>query len=348
MSREALELARRSGDSEALGVALLTLGRTLAETEHAEERLALTEELVSAAPPGGWDGWRAGHEQRAIARLVMGDRQGFEADATANARLGRERRFWYYERSGALLQATLALLDGRFEDADRLAATANFTGDRKPVPGSSRPVSDLYAVQFAKLALERGQPEKAVEVLPSFLERMPGHDLLRAMLATAQADLGDFEGARHQFHRVASQLPPRVMAATLAYLSEVAATLADPELAAPIYERLRPLTGLVVASGQVAHCPGAVDRYLGQLAATSKLWDAAEAHYEIAVRVDEGLCAPPLLARTRYWYGRMLVERDDPADRERPHELLGASQEGARALGMAGLARLAGDLVDRR
>ena len=70
MSGEALALARQSGDDEALGVALSLRCKALSETPAAQERLALSDELVAAVPPGGWDGWRGGHEQRAIARLV--------------------------------------------------------------------------------------------------------------------------------------------------------------------------------------------------------------------------------------------------------------------------------------
>jgi DNA-binding SARP family transcriptional activator/tetratricopeptide (TPR) repeat protein len=347
ITREALELARQSGDSEALGVALRARSMALAETERAEERLTIAEELVSAAPPGGWDGWRGGYEQRAVARLVMGDRKGFEADADATARLGTERRFWYYQRIGALWQATLALLDGRFEDVEAFAAAANFPGDRKRSAGSSGPVSDLYAIQVSKLALERGQSERAVDVLTSVLARMPQHGLLRAMVASARAGMGEMEEARREFQRVGNGQALRFMPATLAYLSEVAATLRDPALVAPIYDRLRPLSGLVVASGQVAHCPGAVDRYLGQLAATLERWEEAEARYEIAVRVEESLCAPPLLARTRYWYGRMLVERTGTTERARADDLLSASFGTAETLGMAALARDAQELLGR-
>jgi hypothetical protein len=52
--------------------------RSLLGSEAPGEHRALTEELVVAAPPDGWDGWRSGHEVRAVARLVDGDRAGFD------------------------------------------------------------------------------------------------------------------------------------------------------------------------------------------------------------------------------------------------------------------------------
>jgi len=52
------------------------------------------------------------------------------------------------------------------------------------------------------------------------------------------------------------------------------------------------------------------DRYLGQLAATLGRWDGAESHYGAALDVETGFRSPPLLTRTNYWYGRMLMERD--------------------------------------
>lgn len=345
VSGEALALARESGDGEALGVALSLRCKALAETPAAQERLALAEELVAAVPPGGWDGWRGGHEQRAIARLVVGDREGFEEDASASARLGTERRFWYYQQIGLLWRATLGLLDGRFHEVERLAAAANSPGDRKPAPGTPAPVSELYAIQMAKLGLEQGRPESAVEALRAALERVLRHPVLRAMLACARMDLGDSEGALRELHL--SIETPRLVSATYAYLTEVACALGDAQLATVLYDRLRPFTGLAIAAGNAAHCPGSVDRYLAQLAITRAHWDDAEEHLRVALKVDTGLRSPPLVARTRYWYGRMLVDRGDPSDGGRAHEHLTASLTTAEPLGMAGLARQAQEVLER-
>src|SRR5205085_8330070 len=144
-SAEALVLARASGDSEALGVALLVRSWVLGRTARARERLVVADELVTAAPRHGWDGWRGGYEQRGAARLVLGDRDGFEADAAACGRIGVDRRFWYYQCRALLWRATSALLDGRFDEADRWIGEADVLNRSV----FATPPGDVYSIQVA-------------------------------------------------------------------------------------------------------------------------------------------------------------------------------------------------------
>ena len=136
--REALELARRSGHPDALGVALCELAGLLRGSPDAQEFLKLADELVRLAPPDGWDGWRNGYDFRAMARLALGDRAGFEADVAATQRFGAERRFWYFQVEGAVCAASLALLDGRFDEVEPLASAAADSGQpsRPRVPAA--------------------------------------------------------------------------------------------------------------------------------------------------------------------------------------------------------------------
>ena len=84
----------------------------------------------------------------AAARLLLGDRVGFESAFDDLARFAREMR----NRGGgwhvALWRAMLALLDGRFGEAEALAAAAYEMGPVHHGP---------HAVQLCKLALEQGR-----------------------------------------------------------------------------------------------------------------------------------------------------------------------------------------------
>jgi tetratricopeptide (TPR) repeat protein len=347
MAGDALDLARRSGNLEALGVTLLVRSLELNVTGRAQERLAVAEELVSAAPPDGWDGWRGGYEQRAAARIAMGDRAGFEADAAECGRMGQERRFWFYRSRAALWRVTSALLDGRFDDVDALAgeveALAN-AATQTSVP------QDVLAIQRARLAIDRGRLREAEGILLAILEHWPEHAVLSPMLASVHAELGEVDVAAGTLDRYASddfRSLSRLLPGGLAYLAEVAASLGDHGRAAQVYDRFLPFTGQMVATGAVAHCPGAVDRYLGQLAATTGRLKTAEAHYEQALRMEEGMRSPPLLARTRYWYARMLLKQGAPTETARARQLLAESVETSERLGMATLARQAGALLRR-
>jgi tetratricopeptide (TPR) repeat protein len=77
-------------------------------------------------------------------------------------------------------------------------------------------------------------------------------------------------------------------------------------------------------------------------------FDEAERHYQAALEMEDRIASPPLLARTRYWYARMLLERQAPGDRERAVELLVLALETADALGMRALAAEIKDLAATR
>jgi hypothetical protein len=86
---------------------------------------------------------------------------------------------------------------------------------------------------------------------------------------------------------------------------------------------------------------GAVDRYLGLLAATLGRLDDAERHLAAAVRVNDWMEAWPWAAHSRHDLATVLTRRDAPGDWARAQELDGASLATARRLGMALAGRIA-------
>ena len=138
-----------------------------------------------------------------------------------------------------------------------------------------------------------------------------------------------------------------VAVSSLAYQTEVAVALGGADRAARLYATFEPYREQVVIGGMGDGCMGAVDRYLGMLAAVAGRRAQAEAHYETALRIETGLRSPPLLARTRYWHGRMLIQLGGTADRGRAEELLVLSRDTAEWLGMAHLSAQARALLSR-
>ena len=352
-TRAALALARESGDREAVYSALVARTTILADTGKARERLALEEELLAMGPPSGpVAGTRWMHSSgrgRAKARLVLGDRAGFESDVDTLERLAMARHSQGGMWMAALWRTASALLDGRFGEVEALAARARGLAANHGL--------DLWAVQMGKLALEQGRAGdvksellRVLTIEPTILTFEPSHHLLVSMLAFIHAETGDHDEALKLVEELADDdfvhvIGRPVTSTAFAYMAEVVASLADIGTATRMYERFVPYSGLAVASGAVAHCPGAVDRYLGQLAATLGRWEEAEAHYQGALDLETGLRSPPLLARTRYWYGRLLVERARPGDDERAHDLLKSALETAELLGMARLTSQASELA---
>ena len=119
--------------------------------------------------------------------------------------------------------------------------------------------------------------------------------------------------------------------------AEVTALLGEVTWARGLYQRLLPYRGLHAVIAWGVSCRGAFDRYLGMLAATVGKVDLAREHYESALALEERLRTAPAIARTQYWYGRLLLDSDRGQDRRRARVLLRGARATAEPLGMARL-----------
>ena len=72
----------------------------------------------------------------------------------------------------------------------------------------------------------------------------------------------------------------------------------------------------------------------GIAATGGKQWNAAQEHFETALR--EAYELPNVIGQpeVRRWYARMLLNRDDPGDRDKARTLLGEATEMYRTIGM--------------
>ena len=84
----------------------------------------------------------------------------------------------------------------------------------------------------------------------------------------------------------------------------------------------------------------------GIAAAGGEQWDAAQEHFETALREAQEL--PHLIARPeiRRWYARMLLDRDQPGDRDKARTLLGEAIEQYERIGMPKHVEMAGNMLD--
>jgi DNA-binding NarL/FixJ family response regulator len=164
----------------------------------------------------------------------------------------------------------------------------------------------------------------------------------RPGLALIYSELGREREARREFEYLAqhdfADLPRDALwVGCITYLAEVCAFLGDASRAATLYQLLLPYAGrAVIVGGQVA-CYGAASRYLGLLASTMELWQAAEQHFEDALTMNANMDARPWLAHTQHDYATMLLARNQPGDAEQAAILWQDALTTARELGMRAL-----------
>jgi DNA-binding SARP family transcriptional activator len=333
---EAVELARRSGDPEALAETLKAKIRILYGSWRVTERLSSADELVELGVQT--DDHRSvliGLAFRNDAYLELGDRAGYDANlAELSDRAARhETRLGRYLM--ALVGSMRALLEGRFDEAAALSERALANGGGRADPVSSH---------LGRLTLchrEQGRFDDALMNARGYDKRIRPHRAGLAFCAALQAEAGDATAAAAVLHELAGDdlaaLPrDTVWAGALSHLAETCAGLEDAGHAEVLYEHLHPHRGHLLLLGGYL-CLGAADRFLGMLAATLGRLNDAEPHYRRAIELEEAMRAAPLVARTRFWYARMLLARDAPEDREHATELLAATIAVASELGMASL-----------
>ena len=337
LSQQAMEMARRVDDPVALVYALRGRYYSLWGPENVEERLAVATEIVQLGEQGG-DREMAltGRSWRLHGLLERGDRPAADAEIEAFARLAEELRQPLYLWSSAVFVTMWALLDGRFEEAERLVQQELAIGQGVQDPN----VAQSFGVQMGTLRREQGRVQELEAAVKGFAEQYPAVPAWRAGLALLYGEVGREEEARTEFEHVATNdfadLPRDALWITaVTYLSEVCAFLGDSGRAATLYVLLGPHANRCVVVGLVPIvCFGSAARNLGLLAATMSRWEEAEQHFEEALEMNTKMRARPWIAHTQYDYAKMRLSRAEPGDREKALELLTPALDTAQELGM--------------
>lgn len=85
---------------------------------------------------------------------------------------------------------------------------------------------------------------------------------------------------------------------------------------------------------------GLHERFAGMAAAAAKDWDSAERHFQHSLHVvDDELPHRVDQARVRYWYARMLLDRNSAGDKDHAGRLLDEARSLSKTMGMHGLIR---------
>jgi hypothetical protein len=323
-------LAREAADSLTLADALGALAVNLEGTPDVEARVRLGEELVALGRTVGGRASAFGLRVLAGARLELAQGDELTTTIAALTRLGEKLRWLPAKVYGAQWQATLAMLEGRWDDVRA------HRRDLRRYAQAYSGAAGMEQVQGFLVAREVGADSIARGVR---VEDVPGADIYAcAAILLADVDAGEYDSARKGLTSLAAdgfargELERRN--AALGVLAEVTASVDAREHAAPIYEALAPHTGHLLSVLLGLSCIGAADRYLGMLATLLERWDEAEAHFARAYDVEAAVHGRALLPRTRYWHARLLLTRRQPGDPEAARALLDTASLESEQLGM--------------
>ena len=337
---QAVAMARRFGDPELVAYNLVGLFFTLpGGPEHAEQRFAVATEMLDLGKAANTTTEISnGLYWRGICLLESGDVTAADSEFEGWARLGEDRNQPFFPALSSMLRSMRALMQGRFEDSERLAQQAFAIGQSMQVETAA----GVFGQQTFALRREQGRLKELEPVVRAFLQQHSAAAAWRPGLAVIYSDLGLTADARAEFEILAehdfADLPrDSSWMGTMTYLVDVCTFLGDRARADTLYRILLPFAGRnVVVSNGVA-CYGALSRYLGALAATLERWDDAARHFEDALALNARMDARPWLAHTQEQYATMLLARHQAGDRDKAAALLDAALGTARELGMHAL-----------
>ena len=335
----ASDMAESLNDAPARVAALRGMAWALWGPGHTDDLSRVARELVDIAEPAG-DAAQAffGHLWTLVAQARRGEMDAVDQEIeelTARADRLRSPSFAWW---GPALHAMRALMDGRFEEAERLGGEALGIGQNFEAQWTLGQFGALlFGIRFFQGRI--GELEEAVRAQMAL-----NPDVINWPLGLAHllAEEGRIDEARSEFDALAERDfadIPRNPAWQLTFwqLTEICALLGDARRARILYDRAPSDDSEVIFLGPGIVCAGATARSLGLLATTMSRWDDAERHFEAAIDLESHMDAPPYLARTQFEYARMLLMRGTPGDRERAAELLERATTVARELGMRSL-----------
>jgi hypothetical protein len=332
LAQEALELARRSGDEDALAYVLTvrhnairvpsTLPQRLADTAEAVAITARRDDLLARF-------WALEHRLRAVSEvpdLDEADRCLDECAALAE-RLAQPGLRYYLAMHGSWRRLLAGDLEGAEEATNAVRRIGLETG--QPEAGS------MFVAELLAVRREQGRQGELEPLLIQALHDNPGIAALRSSVAYAHAGAGRLEQAAEVFEADARNgfrdMPYNTLWSTaLVHYADVAAVLRARAAAAVLHQQLAPY------SGQLAHnsatCLGPIDRALGVLAATLSRHEEAAGSFARAEATCERIEAPLWLARTLLAWVRLVPQ---PSGQARAR--LRRASELAEACGAAGL-----------
>ena len=254
-----------------------------------------------------------------IARLAQ------EADA-----LHQPFHFW----EAMTLRTGQMLLEGRFDDAERLANEALALG-RTFVQ-----IEAMYtfSAQFAMICRERSRLQDVESAFAAHAEKNPDVPLFRCTAAYVWAELGRREEARREFENFAREdfvtLPRSGMdwLHIVVLLSELCCYLDDKPRAETLRTMLVPFADRNVTYLGIISL-GSAAAFLGKLSSLTGRFQEAAAHFERAIEFNDRIGARPWLAEAQCEFARILLTENSIRDDKRAFELLDSARRIASSIG---------------
>ncbi len=348
LAREAIALARSTGDDETLRTVFHFALAALVDYAEPDELAPLCQESIALATAAG----DKTHLLRAQGRMVFaslehGDVVRADTAIAGYESLARELPRHLYLADALLMRAMRAIMEGRFADADELTPRAReLANPNNPF----LPAAALMHDVARDLVQER--PERVLARSadgPRVLQNIPtvGVEYVHAIRACAQVRLGDLEAARRHLDAIPDDCPLLIGEPQGQRLvAEAAASAGDLRRAALLEVRLQKSAQRVLTWGRFGMvCDAPATRILGLLAGVRGAHAEAKALLESALTRARAMNHVALLPRLGLELAQELIRGAAPDEIESAKALLAEVSGGAAALGYSRLRQAAETLA---
>jgi len=347
--QEAVGIAERLGDPAT--TAFVTHARVVAlwGPDSFEDRAVESTDIIQKAEEAGdRELSLIGRVFRIATLLEAAEREDFDREIDIFCRLVEDPRHLSTRWYASLFRAIRGTIEGRFDDAERLAN--EFLAEGRRFQDAN--VIHAFCALIVTVRWHQGRSHEMIDGVSELSARYPTVVGWRCCLALFLADNGHRERAMRELGWIARDglsKVPRDMnwLLCMALLAEACGILADPGWSAVVYRHLKPYASRLVVLGYGVSAWGSVSRLLGILATTMSRWGEAEQHFRAALDREVRSKIQPWVAWTLLAYARMLVIQGRISDRDRAAELASSAKHIGSALGMTRLIDAASELLER-
>ena len=344
LCEEALGLARKSGDEEAICEALNMRCALQSAPGLGAGRLRDADELVARADKAdATELGLFGNRWRMLTMLELGDMEAADRELAAYDAAVDRSRVWSGRWYGLTVRAARALAEARFDAAERMVVEsfAHRRDETTPL------IIGVFATQLFWLRREQGRLQEVEHLRRHQSPRLP-FKVLRTLL---EAELGNVDAARQELTEILEHYMEEITwdftyLYIVSTLAESCIAMKDERYARRMYDMLRPHADHYVILFLGSLQLGSVGRHLGRLAGLLGDTEAANHHFAHALEANQRIGAHLWAARTRLDWAHQLAAQG-PEDGERARDLLRPCLADAHERGMSAVAREARELMDR-
>lgn len=314
LSSQAVAVARESGDRRALAAALNARHVALWRPDRLRERLAAAEEMIDAADDPHVE--LQARNWRVVDLFEALDMNEWRAEVARHGELAARLRMPAYTWYTPLWAAVDALHAGRWDEAAELRDRARDEGERA---GDRNAGLFREMLVFGEVIMRGSWNALDLDLLHDKIATSPAAGAWRCSYAWLLAVTGRPDAAREQFALLVAggfaALPFDVnWPSGMGELASAAIELDDPELAAPVYERLLPYADVALTAGRAISSFGSTERLLGGLAAVLGRPDEAATRLDAAVRRNDEAGMPVWADHARRALDALREGRTFPAE----------------------------------